>query len=86
MAIVRPLRTSAAAAGGLSGGEEIGGAGQVVGGRGEPGLEVGIGQTSPAHPPEAVRPLPGPEDLLDPSPYPVDHPVPFGEPALGLAL
>lgn len=49
-------------------------------------LEVGLCQTSPAHSPETVRLLPGSEDLLDPGPDPVDRPVPFGKPALGLTL
>lgn len=72
------------AAGALSGGEENGNAGQVVGGRGEPGPEVGIDRTSSAHPPEGGRPLLRPEELLDPSADPVDRPAPFGKPAVGL--
>ena len=71
---------------GLPGSQEIGGTCLVVGGGGEPSLEMGIGQTWPAQPPEAVRAFPGPEDLLDPGSYPVDRAVPFGQPALGLTL
>ena len=37
-----PRRTDGIAAGDLSGGEQVGSAGQVAGGRGEPGLEVGM--------------------------------------------
>ena len=42
-----PQRTDAAAAGGRSSGEEIGGAGQAAGDLGEPGLEAGSGQNPP---------------------------------------
>ena len=76
-----PTAYRCSAARGLSDSEEIGGAGPVVGGRGEPGLETGFGQTSPAHPPEAVRPLPSPKDLFDPGAYPADRLVPLYQPA-----
>ena len=62
--------------------QKIGGARQVVGGRGEARLKVGVGQTSPAHSPDAVPAVPGPDDLLDP--YPVDCAVPFDQAALSL--
>jgi len=59
-----PRCCDAAAAGALTCSEEIGGPAQVVGGRGEQGPAVGIGQTSLPHPPEAVQPFPGPEETF----------------------
>ena len=70
----------------LPGSEEIGGAREVVGGRGETGLEVRLGEAPPAHPPEAIRAFPGSEDLLDPPSYPMDRTVPFGQSAPGFPL
>jgi len=51
-------------------------AAQVVGRRGQPYLQGGFGQPAPAHPPQAVAPLPSAKDLLDPSPDKADHLVP----------
>ena len=76
-----PTAYRCTAAGGLSGSREIGGAGRVVGGHGEPGLETGIGQTSPAHSPKAVRPLPSPKDRFDPGADAAVRLVPLGQPA-----
>ncbi len=47
---------------------------QVIGHRREPDLQARLGQAEPAHPAQAVGPLPGAEHLLDPGP----HPAHFG--------
>jgi len=66
--------------------ENVHGALEVVGDGGEVDLGGGFGEASPSHSAQAVRTLPGSEDLLDPATHAVDRLVPFVELALCFLL